>query len=263
MAISPVKITNGLNKAIESRWMTKKLQEGLKDPAGFAAKMMVLSFVTKDAVNCAIYTYQSANNKKIPEDKRAFVASLDLIQGFINVGGQLLAASLVDKLLTPKLFGKYYSGENVGSTDKSRLLPDNLRGLVKDVMENNTTGKNKKIVTKVQNIIKSKSLDISKISAEEAEKVILKLVDDMAKGSKNFKSLQKGLGLLVTALATTALVKRTLNPLIATPLAGMLSDKWQKEHKSAEDKTLNEAVALQSMYKSKVDKTAFSNVASK
>lgn len=274
MEVSP--IAQGLNKVIESKWMNKKFIAGLKDPAGFAAKTMVLSFITKDAVNCAIYTYQSANNQKIPEDKRKFVASLDLIQGFINVGGQFLAAKIFENKLVPKWFGKNYSGTFVDpltkkevegivtDTSKSRLLADNIRGVVKDVINKNTDSKNKKIVNKILSELKSKNIEITKLPAEETENVIKSLIENMAKGSKNFGSYDKGFKLLVGALATTALVKRTLNPLIATPLAGMLSDRWEKKRKPVKDRGYYEVKAVESgKYKnSKLDKTAFSNISS-
>lgn len=251
------KISSGINKVIESKWISKQLEQGLKDPAGTAAKIMVISFITKDAVNCAMYTTQSLNNKKIPEDKRGFVAALDLIQGFINVGGQMVAFYLLDRKLAPKLFGEKYSGtfkdpktkkeldDVITDTSKSRLLSDNIRGLVKDVIANDTSGKNKKIVNKVRNIIKSKNIDINKISIEEAENVIAKLIEDMAKDSKNFKSYEKGLGLVITALGTNALIKRTLSPLIATPLAGKLSENWDKKHKVAKDRMYYEVKAVE------------------
>ncbi len=77
--------------------MKRFLEKGVKDPAGFAAQMMVLSFVSKDAVNCVIYTSQSAVNKEIPDEKRPFVMFNDLINGILNVAGQLASFSLVEK----------------------------------------------------------------------------------------------------------------------------------------------------------------------
>ena len=36
------------------------------------------SVVAKDGIGCVLYTYQSLHNESIPEDKRPFVAALDL-----------------------------------------------------------------------------------------------------------------------------------------------------------------------------------------
>lgn len=271
------KVTSGMNKIITSRPINKVLEAGLKDPAGTAAKMMVLSFISKDAVNCAIYTYQSLNNEKIPEDKRGFVAALDLIQGFINVGGQFLAFYIFDRALTPKWFGKLYSGtlkdknKKIGplpgknDADKSLLLDDNIRGAVKDILGQNA-GKvqNKRLITRINRAVQKAGLDISKIKPDEVENVIVKLTEDLAKDSKKFASVEKGFGLLVGALATNALVKRTLSPLIATPLAGKLSENWDKKRKAAQDRMDYEvqAVAQGKFDYSKMDKTVFKSMSS-
>lgn len=48
----------------------------------------LVSTISKDAINCAYYVTQSMRNEKIPEDKRPFVASLDLSNGILNVSLQ-------------------------------------------------------------------------------------------------------------------------------------------------------------------------------
>lgn len=244
------KIGNVINSAINIPRVSKFIEQGIKDPATFAARMMVLSFVSKDAVNCVIYTTQSATNKKIPEEKRPFVASLDLINGVLNVAGQLFAAKLVDAKFVPWLFGKNYSGSTKNTVTKelttmeenatvhSRLMADNIRGMVDDVINNTGNTKNQKLITKIKSAISN--IDIANFDKKElGKKVSDIIIKDMGEGSKNFKSFEKGLGLMVTALATTALVKRTIVPLIATPLAGKLSDVYNKKKAQQDANIIN------------------------
>lgn len=228
MAIPSINSAIGkfINKGIESRWMAKRLDKSLRDPASFAAAMLVTSIVSKDAINCVVYTAQSLNNEKIPKEKRGFVASLDLMNGILNVVGQIIAFSIVDKKVIPMLFGKHYSGTlkdkitnketplpGIDATRKSRLVSDNLLETVKDIAKK---GNHKNI---------------------NVEKVTNALIKDIGKGSKNFMAYESGFSLLVGALATTALVKRTLTPLIATPLAGWFKDNYlEKNNKKNEKK---------------------------
>lgn len=184
------------------RILAKQLDFARKNRDKFATNVMVLSLVSKDAVNCAFYTYQSYNNKRIPEENRKFVAALDFVQGFLNVGMQILASRIINKRLTPLMFDKLIG---------NKLIKGLSTKYTKEFME------------------------ISK----KAEKSFAK--DDVAKeikthlGEKSalYMLYKTGFGLIVTLLATTALCKRTLVPLIATPIAGKLKDKYLK---SSDDK---------------------------
>lgn len=195
-----------------SNFLNKQFDKAVNDPARFAASMLVTSIVSKDVVGCILYTYQSLHNEKIPEDKRKSVAALDLINGFLMVGGQWFIGKVIDKKMTPDLFGKFYSGMSkdkagkeilltgTGSKDKSCLYQDNIL----DVVKKEINGK--------RNI--------------DAKKVAKALVKEVGSGSKRYKLLEAGFGIIVTALATTALVKRTLVPLIATPLSAWYKTKF-------------------------------------
>lgn len=57
----------------------------------------LVSGISKDAINCIYYVTQSATNEKIPEDKRPFVASLDLSNGLLNVTLQAAIGYYVKK----------------------------------------------------------------------------------------------------------------------------------------------------------------------
>lgn len=75
-------------------------------PDSLLRNIAMASVISKDAVGCYYYVTQSLKNEKIPEDKRKFVAALDLSNGILNVGVQT-AATL---LLTPyfdKFFDKF------------------------------------------------------------------------------------------------------------------------------------------------------------
>lgn len=289
-------IGNGINKCVKWAPAAKFLENGPKDPASFAAKMMVISLISKDAVNCVIYTAQSANNERIPKDKRGFNAWLDAINGILNVGGQMISYFIVDSIFTPKWFGKAFSGTfkdphsrktfdladkyGNGSKSKSRLLPDNIEGTINDTIDmflGKSDGKNtanKKLVNRVKEKLETikigdKSLkevlvNISKedptgIDIDMIKKQIKEsVVKEFKENSSKYKSIEKGFALLVGALATTALVKRTLVPLIATPLAGNLSDWQEHRHKNPKNRLDYEISAVASgKYNNQIDKTVF------
>ncbi len=79
-----------------------------------AATIALISNLTKDAVNCYYYVAQSLNNERIPEEKRKFVAGLDLANGILNVLVQtivgvtlpVLTNKVFEKNIVPKFFSK-------------------------------------------------------------------------------------------------------------------------------------------------------------
>ena len=174
----------------------KQLEIAVQNPAKFATNMMVLSLVSKDAVNCVFYTVQSYNNKRIPEEKRKFVAALDLVQGILNVGTQLLAASLIKKHLTPALFDKYIGKKLITGLSK-----------------------------KYSEILIKKHPTLDPVALQK------KVKDYLGEKSSFYEAAQGGFSLIATLLATTALCKRTLVPLIATPIAGKIKEKYMSGDK--------------------------------
>lgn len=88
------------NSFLNSKFISKVCPEHAGDAA---ATIALMSTTTKDLVNCIYYTEQSLNNKKIPEEKRKFVAGIDLSNGILNVVSQLtLGMYLKNKI--PKAF---------------------------------------------------------------------------------------------------------------------------------------------------------------
>ena len=95
MNIKPIttSIKNATNAAIDyANKATNKFMECKtghtwmpENPTDIAKTLALYSTTTKDAVNCYYYTTQSYNNKEIPEDKRKFVAGIDLANGILNV----------------------------------------------------------------------------------------------------------------------------------------------------------------------------------
>lgn len=218
MAISSINKSVGkiMNNTV-TKTFAKSLEKGQLDPAKYAAQMLVISLVSKDAVNCVFYTVQSYNNKRIPEDKRKFVASLDLMNGIINVAGQLVAWKLIERALTPKLIGKFTglikdkdTGKYSPHKSTAVLHNDNIRDLAKQSI-NEIAG------------------DIKSVDTKKTEAILQNAVKKYGKGGAKFGAIETGLTIIVTSLATTALVKRTLTPLFATPLAGWFKRKYMEK----------------------------------
>lgn len=227
-----------MNDTATKKFIAKALEKGYKHPAEYAAKMMVLSFITKDAVNCGLYTYQSATNEKIPEDKRGFVAALDFFNGILNVGGQMLSAWIVEQKFIPKWQGKLYTGVLKDPKTDAEIDIKSTAPLAPDVVHQD-----------VEYVIGSKAAEIKEALKKAKDCEIT--YEDVVKNTKNIsdeiinkvghagsrgKDLATGFKIVVTALATTALIKRTITPLIATPLASKMKDNFKsKESKKPED----------------------------
>lgn len=196
-----------------TKWLAKPLEKAYKEPTKYAARLLVYSFISKDMINTCVYTYQSLNNEKIPKEKRSFVAANDLVLGFFNFGGQILAQSICEKFITPGLESKY-TGEKAKNyvRSKAHLSRDNVEKIAKD-------------------LIKEKDI---KINAEEVKEVLEHVVKKAGAGSQRGKDITAGLAIVISSLATTAFIKRTISPLFSTPIAGWLGDKWDKKAEKAD-----------------------------
>lgn len=163
-----------------------------------AAKIALVSTITKDAVNCYYYTTQSYNNKKIPEDKRKFVAAMDFVNGVLNVGIQFLLGSIVES-----------KGEQIfDALTKSKFSTE--------------------AVEKFRNKLLASSNKKVNLLAES--------VDLIKNGLKNHqKACKSGFKVLSVLLVTQVFVKRVIVPFIATPLASLA--KKQLDKNEAADKS--------------------------
>lgn len=82
------------------------------DPIKYAGYATLASLATKDAVGCYLYVTQSLNNKKIPEDKRRFVANMDLTNGILNVVTQIALTFGLKKFYRPMFDKMLYKSFN-------------------------------------------------------------------------------------------------------------------------------------------------------
>ncbi len=193
-----------MTQAIDSFYSSaigKKLANP-KATVATAALIATASNVSKDAVNCGYYTYQSLNNERIPEDKRKFVAALDLANGLMNVGIQILMA--------------------FGISDAITSIFDNKIGKAEDFSIKDEVIKKK--FDKLTDELKSKTN-----------------YEEFAKGYKNIiknRTTLARLGFTVLAvnIAMQVLTKRIITPLCATPLATVFKEKFEKTEAEKKEK---------------------------
>ena len=167
-----------------------------------AAMIATVSNVSKDAVNCAYYTIQSLNNDRIPEDQRKFVAALDLSNGIMNVGVQLLMSFGIADLITSIFDNKI--GKIRDFSDKKEIIQQEF---------NKLTEEQKKRITK-----------------EEFAKGYKKLV------KKNKDLARLGFTVLTVNIAMQVLTKRIITPLVATPMASFFKEKFEKAEENSKAK---------------------------
>ena len=165
-----------------------------KDNLSVISGVAVTSIVLKDALGCYMYVNQSLNNKKIPEEKRAFVAALDLANGGLMIAAQLLAFFTINnKKVQEKMFNALF-----GNT----LNRSFRKGMISKLIKNNESFKN----------------------------LGNKLLND---NFSAFKKTASGALSMVTALvASTIFAKRVVVPFIATPLASYLKDNYMNKSDS-------------------------------
>ena len=101
-------LNNVLNTKVAGKLFNPKI-------AGAAATIALVSTQSKDALATYYYVTQSLKNEKIPEEKRKFVAGLDLANGILNQIFALTIGIGIGKF-TPKFFDskiapKYFSAD--------------------------------------------------------------------------------------------------------------------------------------------------------
>ncbi len=111
MPISPIK--NRFDRLFSSK-IGKQVFS--KNPTALQlANLALISTITKDGVNCYYYVTQSLRNKEIPDEKRKFVAALDLSNGIMNVLIPLVTGTYINKFTTKKfdsvIADKYFGKE--------------------------------------------------------------------------------------------------------------------------------------------------------
>ena len=202
-----------ITKVIDSFYNTnigKKLANP-KATVATAALIATVSNVSKDAVNCAYYTIQSLNNERIPEDQRKFVAALDLSNGIMNVGIQILMAFGLSELVTSIFDNKIAKSKDFSTKEdvikeKFKKLPEELKKLTNE----------KEFLTK------------------ETARI---------KGRTNLA--RTGFTVLFVNIAMQILTKRIITPLVATPMASFFKEKFEQaeeKNKAKEEHKLKTSV---------------------
>lgn len=174
-------ITNVMGKVSYTKPMQKLKKWFKNNPEGALAGTTVMSIILKDGIGCAMYVTQSLNNKRIPDEKRKFVAALDLTNGLLMILAQIgmfLAMRKYSGPIFKKIFGKSF----------------------------NNLAKNK--------TISRAQMKLAKGGKEWAKRLKLEKVFD--KIEKSGLDLFK---FVVDIAAATIIGKRVIVPLIATPLA--------------------------------------------
>ena len=104
----------GIGKVADTQSVRKICENFKNDPIKYAGYATLASLATKDAVGCYLYVTQSLNNKKIPEDKRRFVANMDLTNGILNVVTQIGLTFGLKKMYKPcfdKMLNKSFNSK--------------------------------------------------------------------------------------------------------------------------------------------------------
>ncbi|MBQ8459271.1 hypothetical protein IJ541_04115 [bacterium] len=149
----------------------------------------VSSIVAKDGLGCYLYVTQSLNNKDIPDDKRKFVASLDLTNGVLMIALQLLMFFTVShKVCQTKMFDKLFG----------KMFDRPIKKTYQAIVKNNP--------------------DYANINSIEFTKNFEKIRNNV----------KDAFGGLTSLAAATIVGKRMLVPFIATPLAGKVEKKMNE-----------------------------------
>jgi hypothetical protein len=160
-------------------------------------KVLVIANAAKDLVNCGFYVNQSYNNERIPEEKRKFVAALDLTNGVFMVTSQLLLGfTILNKKIQENITNKLFGG-----------LKEKASNYAKEIFKKNHP-----------DLTGQKLEAIAKVVAEKF-------------GNKVFNNCKQGFTLASGLIVSTIIAKRLLVPFLATPTAGWFKKKYMNDSK--------------------------------
>ncbi len=185
-----------LGSATKSRPAVALAEKFKKDPESALGLATVTSIILKDGIGCVMYVTQSLNNKKIPDEKRKFVAALDLTNGVLMIAAQIAMFFAMRKYSGPifdKLFKKSFNAvSKENSISRLRMLADKAGETVCKKLK----------IEKEYNKVKNDALGLFKFCSDIA--------------------------------AATIIGKRVIVPLIATPLAKKVEKKMNQHEEEAE-----------------------------
>lgn len=99
---------NPLNKITNSELVNKHIKKAIVDDT-FAAKTLVTINVAKDVFAYGVRFKTTMNNKEIPEERRPFVACMDLMSGVVTAAMQIgVGYSLANPKFQNKVWDKFF-----------------------------------------------------------------------------------------------------------------------------------------------------------
>lgn len=181
----------GIGKLAKANTVKNICEKFKNDPIKYAGYATLASLATKDAVGCYLYVTQSLNNKKIPEDKRRFVANMDLTNGILNVVTQIGITFGLKKYYKP-LFNKMLS-----KSFNKKACKELITAYRKDAKATNTA-----VLRKL-----------------EAEKKLQKTKD----------TIYSAFEATMNIVAATIIAKRCIVPFLSTPITQYFTNQHEKK----------------------------------
>lgn len=230
MSISSVAST-AYAKAVKWKPVQRCCNYFEKNPTKAIAYATLASLVGKDGIGCYLYVTQSLNNKKIPEDKRRFVANMDLANGILMMLSQVgffFAMNKFNRPIFDKLFKKSFGSEAF-----------------------------KNLATKMRRIFKAKPPKAAGQTSQVPRKSEIK-----KEHNKLNEFCFNAFGNVVNIVAATILAKRVFVPFVSTPIAQYITNKHDEKlarkanNTKAEDKA-QEPAKTQNIAFTQMDKNKF------
>ena len=178
----------------ESNFMQRGYGAYRSNSRRFIDGIGIASIVLKDGVGCYMYVTQSLNNKSIPDDKRKFVAALDLTNGGLMIAAQIIMhLTISSKIVQAKMFNKMFGKQFDRNTSK----------MVHSILQKTDKykGVSQQAVNETVNRYKGEVCD--------------------------------AFGSLTSLIAATTVGKRILVPFIATPLASKAEEIMNRDKKTS------------------------------
>ncbi|MBR2430273.1 hypothetical protein IKB17_02265 [bacterium] len=185
-----------LSKTKPVKKMTRAFQE---NPETALVLTTVGSIVIKDGIGCKRYVSQSLNNEKIPEERRSFVAAVDLVNGIIMIVTQIAMFFLMRKISEP-MFNKMFK-----KSFNSQAKRDILSKISEEYIKMGQTVPTKIDANKAYEKARSDALKIFKTIADVG--------------------------------IATIIGKRIITPFVSTPIANVVQEKYFKKDKKKVENT--------------------------